>query len=219
MRALERAAAAGDVEAEALLLKRRLGTGDLGRRKLRLAAYLGHPAAERAFGERLRGPDQRLQSWVRGLVHFGGLAAAERIGVALAELGVEQVEVQAPGEVRARAALAAAQACARCPCEEHAREARRQGEHAWEAAHQLAGAAGRPHPWWPFAYSIPAARAAQLVAFATRLVAEAAQHRRWNDLRNAVELAEEACGAASLRTRLRRALLRWALELEESALG
>lgn len=219
MRALERAAAAGDVEAEALLLKRRLGTGGLGRRKLRLAAYLGHPAAERAFGERLRRPDQRLRSWVRGLVHFGGVEAAERIGVALAELGAARVEEQAPREVRLRAALAAAQACARCPCEEHAREATRHSEQAREATLELAGVTRRAYGWAQVAAYSPTARAAQLVAFATRMVAEVAEDRRWNDLGFCVELAEDVRGAASVRRELRRALLRWALELEESPPG
>ena len=55
-RDLERAAAAGDLEAEAQMLIERWRTGDLSEERLRFAAYLGHEPALRA-GPDVRRPD------------------------------------------------------------------------------------------------------------------------------------------------------------------
>jgi len=69
LRSLERAAAGGDVDAEARLLQARLRRGDLDPTRLRLAAHLGHPAAVKALGP--EAPPPPGDDWVRALEDWG----------------------------------------------------------------------------------------------------------------------------------------------------
>ncbi len=214
MRALERAAAAGDAAAEEALLRRRLGVGDLALRKLRVAAYLGHPPAEQAFGERLRAKDQRLDKWVRGLVHFGGEAAGERVVIALAEAALPRFERHAPEERRPAKALNAARESLCCPCDPHEVAAARAGEEAWHAAEDLAAreTLGTSH-WGHVHHS--GVQAARLVAYAARRLSRRIGPPYYGE--TCESLAESLLGAKRVRQVIRRALLPWALEGREGA--
>lgn len=70
LRALEAAAARGDVEARAALLRERVRAGRLEPERVRLAAYLGDAAARQADGRPLAVPGD-LHAWVQDLSQWG----------------------------------------------------------------------------------------------------------------------------------------------------
>ncbi|MCW8139327.1 MAG: hypothetical protein KIT58_10540 [Planctomycetota bacterium] len=75
LRALERDALHGDVEAQARLLLERVRVGDLTEERLRLAAYLGDERARLALGESAPEPPDDIVAWVRGLDALGSEVA------------------------------------------------------------------------------------------------------------------------------------------------
>lgn len=131
-RRLERAAAAGDLEASAALLIERVRAGDLAPDRLELAAHLGDPAAVQALGrDPLRPPTITIARWVRG-IHPArerqapwAREAFARAASAAARTTVDCFDERS--RVAAVAALDALDAWIACPCDEHASATTRAG--------------------------------------------------------------------------------------------
>jgi len=121
-RALERAAEAGDREAEAELLRERLRSGELARARVELLASLGDDAARMALdAPPPLLPPGDLRALATGLEDYGKEHLV-RAAIAAASPLLEVIEEHAPYEQRPRAALAAVEAWL-----EHQDEARRVG--------------------------------------------------------------------------------------------
>ncbi|MGE0706757.1 MAG: FHA domain-containing protein [Planctomycetota bacterium] len=93
-RDLERRAAAGDAEAEAELLARRLRRGELGEERLSLAADLGHLPACLALD---RQPPPDFHAWLEQLYARWGRWVAVRVALALARLQLPLIEPTGAG--------------------------------------------------------------------------------------------------------------------------
>ena len=121
LRGLERAAAAGDVDAEAQLLLRRVRVGELSEEKLWLAAYLGHGAAKTANPDVPVAP-KGLAAWIGGLEPAGPEALA-RAALAAGWRCLSRYETlllhQNAGWPLPRACLEAAEDWILCPCDDH----------------------------------------------------------------------------------------------------
>lgn len=115
LRRLERQAQSGDLEAGAQLLRERLRLGEVTPLGLRVAAFVGHPAARAAAPEVAAAPEGG-EAWAAALWAFGrdlGVRAAVALGRAL----LPWFEEQLPGDRRGRRAVEAAEAWLACPCE------------------------------------------------------------------------------------------------------
>lgn len=142
LRTLERRAQTGDPEAEAALLRYRQQIRDLPRKRLRLAAYLGHPPAQLIYEEYLRSPNQRFDKWIRGILHYGGDAAGRRVALAAARTMVPVWGETFPEEEHvASYALGAAEEWIACPCPQHERAMRNSGIRLNQRAEHLTGGA------------------------------------------------------------------------------
>jgi len=208
-RELGRRAAAGDPLAAAAWLRHRFASGELDLRRLRVAAYLGHPPAvlvyeETLTGERLRPSPQTLGKWLRGLTLFGGVAVARRVAVAGGRAAAPAWEAAEPVDGASHRALVdAAAEWAACPCAEHNQvllaartrldDAARRVD-AWERAERRTDPAGL--------------RAARLRgAGAAARAALAAGSFRWAD---AVHWAVRAVGEAPVRAAVEAEVAAWA---------
>jgi hypothetical protein len=133
-------AVGGDPEAEARLLRRRLSSRSLTRRRLRLAAVLGHEPARRVYEDTPKVRSQRFPKWVRAIRHYGGDEADLRVRIAVARACLPRWDLavqRSPGAegrlVRGdyagpRELLALAEGCLASPPDPAAaRDARRRG--------------------------------------------------------------------------------------------
>ncbi len=115
----ERRAAQGDVEAEARQLLDRLRTGTLDRERLKLAAYLGDPAAECAIGA-VDVPSE-LGAWVEGLGAWNDMFAlrAALVTAVPAVADWEQHYEDRRPVPHPREAIDFAREWLECPCSDH----------------------------------------------------------------------------------------------------
>lgn len=116
MRALARSAEQGDPGARRQLLLERLRAGQVTEDRLRLAAFLGDPAAADAAGAATGGED--LAGWFAAITAWEPAACA-RAALAAAAL-VEPVWAAAGGGPAVTRALEALRAWTDCPCPAHA---------------------------------------------------------------------------------------------------
>ncbi|MCO5172530.1 MAG: hypothetical protein M9894_40050 [Planctomycetes bacterium] len=153
LRRLERAAAQGDLDARVRLLCERLRSGELDEERVRLAAYLGDPAARLLLGPkapdlpviRARGGlELNQRRWITGLRAYGKEWLV-RAAVAIARARFTAWDRWDEADERPRRALAAAEAWLACPCEAHAEEADLAQHAALGAAHALVSP-GEPRP-------------------------------------------------------------------------
>lgn len=160
LRALERAASGGDVDAEARLLQERVRAGELTEERLRLAAWLGREAACSASGESPvptdgLGPELVRKWWVQDpqdqlfqLRYALGILTSVSREIEANELGQQ--------------ALFATEDYIACPCRGHAQEAESSGLRAYAQAPDLQAAFGEDprfrlaadRPWLDEAWSL-----------------------------------------------------------------
>jgi hypothetical protein len=211
LRALERQAASGDLEAEAALLRHRLAIGDLTEKRLRLAAYLGHPPARRIYGKRLRPDRQEISKWIRGVRHFGGVEAGLRAALAAAEQTLDIWEREFPEDARPRRALEAARACLESPGIDRFEEAARE---AGDAAYS-AGEESAPRRWGATEVRASrrarAARVARAVGQLAQAVGTGARGSLWERWQSPGSTFKELLDPRILRRVVQRALIPWAL--------
>lgn len=215
-------AATGDPEAEAALLRHRVGLGLLSPKRLRLAAYLGHPPAVRIHAEYLRPDHQPLTKWVRGLGHFGGPEGWARLLVALAEEAIARADEPAHADRRARfpqglshaeRLVSGARAVLGLPVAGAALE---RALHALEGALATFGQAIGP-AWAILRLGGDEALIASHAARAALAVAGAAPAWHPSLGANALRQAEALLGAPRARRAIQAALLPWALAEEGPA--
>jgi hypothetical protein len=120
LRRLEREAALGDLDATRRLFIERVKLGDLGRERVLLACYLGHPVAWEMLAEEDDDPPQAPEDaleWVRALEPFGRTACAR------AALTAARRAADPAGDDRVslgvRAATDALATWLECPCASH----------------------------------------------------------------------------------------------------
>lgn len=118
LRTLERRAALGDPQAQARHLLQRMRVGELPLRRISLLAYLGEPGARAALGDEAPRPSAELETWARALAGWGREVAVR------ATVAATEAALAAPAGV-AEPCLDAARAWLTCPCDAHARAARR----------------------------------------------------------------------------------------------
>ncbi|MCO5172222.1 MAG: hypothetical protein M9894_38485 [Planctomycetes bacterium] len=157
LRALEREATRGDLEAAARLLRSQVRLGALDAPRLGLLAYAGDPAAALAHPGAPTPPDDP-KAWVLGLEPWGAEACV-RAAVAAARLALPQWEARRP-DPRPRQAVAAVDAWLAAPGQAEALACRAQAEELWAdvphgpeawpavgAWFVVAAAAWAPAPW------------------------------------------------------------------------
>jgi hypothetical protein len=120
----------GAITDEAAFLRERVRAGALARDRLELAAYCGHEAARQAL-EQIKATRVGLRKWAVGLRRWGGEAATRGAVAAARAASTATRDLWSDGRVDS--ALARAEDWARCPCEEHAREAQQAALDALEA--------------------------------------------------------------------------------------
>jgi hypothetical protein len=201
-RELERLAAAGDPGAERELLLERVRQGEVTPQAVRVAAYLGQPAALAAQPDAgPAGNTRELVPWLEGLA---GLDAAllTRAALAAARYAYESAGKELV-DPRLDKGLAAVEEWLACPCEPHRVAARLAAEEADEAARE---ASVLPASSDEAAFSAFAVRNAALTAAALRPV---------DALQEAVNAFLDGGSAldddAALREEARRTLVAWAL--------
>ena len=177
-----------DPEAAGALLRRRIRSGDVPERQVRLAAWLGYPPALAAVDP--EAPDAppwatrkskacRAVRWSHGLL-------IRRDLVLLACCFAERVERRTAGP----AAIAAARSWAECPCEAHAEAAREAGTKAKMAGDWPAACAARA------AWASPGEAAGSAAAWAARArdsSAVAIRSQRKAEAWQALRIAEVLC--------------------------
>ena len=217
LRTLARQAASGDPQAEAALLRHRLTVRDLTRKRLRIAAYLGHPPAQLIYEDVLRPEHQLLSKWVRGLRHFGGPEVYARVALAAAEAAVDVWErIFDDNEERAapREAVQAAWDCLSCPCPEHLRDLSAAAERAEHAASNLRTSSR-------LAADVQAARAevarqgghaANWAAQAVGSLTRRNERSLGYDVDRSLDAARRVVSDRALRREIQLALLPWVLE-------
>lgn len=199
LRRLQRQANAGDHDAAARLLVRRLRIGELGREGVELAAYLGHDAASRAVPE-LDPETEGREALVEGLARWGKEAFV-RAAVAAAYAVLPRFEEVLTHDDKPRKAIAQAEEWIACPCEAHRVAARLAADAADDAAREASLAeAGDDES----AFAAWTARNAALAAAAHDL--RHAAHEALMTIEEAA--AVEVCDVDAL---VRQALLDWAL--------
>jgi hypothetical protein len=122
LRDLERRAQAGDLEAQARLLRERLRAGDLTQGRLELAAYLGHEPARVALGPTAPDEPADLNALAGGLQKWGPPAVLRAVAAATRSFVDQANDTPRTRESSIRAALASLDALDRwveCPCAEH----------------------------------------------------------------------------------------------------
>lgn len=226
LRQLERLFGAGDPAAGARLLLERVRQGELALERVRLAAALGDPAARAALSEPPLPPGERddlrqlpdeadafgasdEEDWLDRLAAFGKQPLV-RAAVYAARPLLDWFEQEAyPGERRARAALAAAEAWLAQPDEARRVGARLAGEAASEAENDVLDGA------------LDDAAVFAVTAFALTALAASAQQpeRALACVRRAIMEAdtvavERGGGLGAAGRQARAALIAWALEEE-----
>ncbi len=145
-RELERRTGAGDLEAAAALLIARVRAGELGPERLALAARLGEPAAALATGERPEEVPGELSAWFATLLPWG-VHVLVRATAAAAAFVLPGFERLAPGDLRPRGAVDAAQAWCDAPGAATVSAASRAARGALAAAQELARQADFQGEW------------------------------------------------------------------------
>lgn len=117
LRGVEREAALGDLAAQARLLVERVRRGRLDLERLRLAAWLGDPAARLALGEDLEesGRRRRRDGWTRTLAAWGQEALVRAAYVVAAE-SMRHWRRHYRDDRALPGVLGAVAAWIRCPC-------------------------------------------------------------------------------------------------------
>lgn len=200
LRRLERLAGAGDLEAEARLLRERLRIGDASRDGVEIAAYLGHAAAGRVVPH-VAPADLASQEWITGLGRWGK-ATLVRAALLAGRAVLSRFEQTLTHEQAPREALRAAEEWLVHPCEAHRVAARLAMEAADDCARE---AAVIPEADDDMAFAAYAARDAARAAAAHDLAHAAYQAAQAFDSAGAVEVPEDPSVV------VRRALIEWGL--------
>lgn len=207
LRRLEREAITGGLDARARWLTERTRVGELAEDRLRLAAWLGDPAAEQALGRAVLAPPTiTIGRWVRGLVPWQTETPWAREAFARAAAAAARAVLACfdDGALATRAVVAL-EAWIRCPCDEHA---------------QAAAALGGQVPIQRGAAGLFAARGVRFAGPAIYRATTVALSEGPANV-TASEVATEAARATSpeaVRAAIRDALVPWAL-LEGDPLG
>lgn len=219
LRRLERAASQGDVQARVQVLCERLRTGDLDEERVRLAAYLGDPAARLLLGERApelpvirarEGFELNQRRWITGLRAFGKEWLV-RAAVALARSRFDAWATWDETDERPHRAVAAAVAWLECPCAAHASQADAAHHAASSAAQALVSPGDPRHPGPGEGLSRLLCAAAGAAATAAFAAAQAARAAAADDVLQASACVLNALGGREDTDTIRDALVEAAL--------